>query len=67
MYVVEALARRAGITPAEAAVLVEESRLGALTVGKLNFLSYKGPDYWAEKILEQFGAVDGRKILHGAE
>jgi hypothetical protein len=66
-YVAEALARRTGIPLAEAAAMVEESQLGSLAVGKLNFLSYKGPDYWAEKILEQIGAGDGRKILRSAE
>ncbi len=66
-YVVEALASRAGIPMAEAAAMVEASQLGALAVGKQNFLSYKGPDYWAEKILEQFGAGDGRKIMRSVE
>jgi len=59
-YVAEALARRAGIPLAKAVVMVEESQLGALAVGKLNFLSYKGPDFWAERILEQ--RDDGGKI-----
>jgi len=52
-YVAEALARRAGVPLSRAAAMVEESSIGALAVGNLDFLSYKGPDYWAEKILEQ--------------
>lgn len=51
-YVAAALASRAGIPPAKAAAMVEESGLGTLMVGNLNFLSYKGPEYWAEQILE---------------
>lgn len=58
-YVAEALSRRAGVPLARAAAMVEESGLGALAVGNLNFLSYKGPDYWAEKVLEQL-AGDGK-------
>lgn len=54
-YVAEALARRAGIPMEQAAVLVERSSLGALAVGNLNFLSFKGPDYWAEKVFEESG------------
>lgn len=53
----EALARRAGIPLAQAAALVEESPLGALAVGNPNFLSYKGPDYWAERVLEDLGPL----------
>ncbi len=66
-YVAEALARRAGVPLAQATAMVEESQLGALAVGKLSFLSYKGPDYWAEMILAQFVAGDGRKISRGVE
>ncbi|MDT8903088.1 hypothetical protein [Anaeroselena agilis] len=66
-YVAEALARRAGIPLARAAAIVEESQLGALAVGKLNFLSYKGPDYWAELILEQIGSEGGRNFLRNVE
>ncbi len=60
-YVAEALARRAGITLTRAAAMVEESQLGMLAVGKLEFLSFKGADYWAEKILEQTCGGDSRK------
>lgn len=54
-YVAEALARRAGIPLAQAAAIVEESPLGMLAVGNLDFLSFRGPEYWAEKVLEQLG------------
>lgn len=60
-YVAEAVARRAGVSLAQAAVMVEESKLGALAVGNHNFLSFKGSDYWAEKVLEQMRPV-GQKI-----
>jgi hypothetical protein len=60
-YVAEALVRRAGVPLARAAAMVEESSLGALMVGNLDFLSYKGPDYWAEKILEQSEPVTREK------
>ncbi len=66
-YVAEALARRAGIPLAEAAAMVAESQLGMLAVGKLEFLSFKGADYWAEKILEQINGGESRKKLLGAE
>ena len=62
-YVAEALASRAGIPQAKAAALVEESGLGALAVGNLSFLSYKGPEYWAEKILESRQGRDGASAL----
>lgn len=51
-YVAAALARRAGLAAADAEAMVEESELGTLAVGNLNFLSFKGPEYWAEKIWE---------------
>lgn len=66
-YVAEALARRAGISPAKAAAMVEDSQLGVLAVGKLEFLSFKGADYWAEKIIEQTSGGDSRKKMLSAE
>lgn len=49
--VAASVARITGISPAAAAELVTKSREGALKVADLRYLIYKGPDYWAERIV----------------
>lgn len=68
-YVAAALARKTGLPLTRALAMVEESRLGALTVGNLNFLSHKGADYWAEKVREQWegGTQSGSQIRENGE
>lgn len=51
--VAAAVAKKRGISHAAAAALVAGSRVGVLKVADLKYLIYKGPDYWAEKIIEQ--------------
>lgn len=50
--VAAAVAQKAGIPLAKAIVLVERSKVGALKVADIKYLFYKGPDYWAEKVVE---------------
>lgn len=46
------VAKKIGISQAAAVKLVAQSSVGALKVADLQYLSYKGPDYWAEKVME---------------
>jgi hypothetical protein len=46
------VARKAGVPLTTAMVVVEKSKVGALQAADLRYLAYKGPDYWAERIIE---------------
>lgn len=50
--VATAVAKKAGISLTTALALVEQTQVGALKAGDLRYLVYKGPEYWAEKIIE---------------